>query len=103
MFWNKKRCTEMTVGKIIDSKSSISVYPGFIIVSYTVDGIEYTRIEIIKLKSEVIKFGFLPIGQKTCPKLENRAIGSEVRVMYNPKKPKESYLLDNQGIINSAD
>lgn len=75
-------------------------FPTIITVPYTVDGNSYDISKSIKLKSQTIKLGFIPIGQKRVPVLGNTAVGSSIRVMYNPENPSEAYLTDNIGPDN---
>jgi len=65
-------------------------------VKYVVDGNTYHITENITVKSEAIKIGFLPIGQKKIEYIQE-GLGEQVVVMYNSAEPKEAYLRDNIG------
>lgn len=96
---NKKNCIESTKGKIISSKNRGLDFPTEIIAEYEVDNKKYQITETAKLKSEVIKLWFIPIGQKKVPKV-NITIGSDVKICYNPDNPQEAYIDGNDGIEN---
>ena len=74
--------------------------PTVITVEYEVKNQTYQSKESIKLKSTVIRIGFLPIGQRKTPRMPNTFIGDEAVVLYNPENPQEAYLRDNAGIMN---
>lgn len=95
-----RNCTKETVGIITDLLIRGQDYPTRISVTYTVEGHSYTINDTVKLKSEKIKLGFLTIGQKRVPTLNDERIGSQVRVQYNPRNPAEAYLPDNTGKAN---
>ena len=96
----KKRCTLLADGKIIAKKNRGLDFPTSITVEYMVNGITYQITESVKLKSKIIKLCILPIGQERFPRLPSIAVGSHVKVCYNPNNPKEAYLKDNVGIMN---
>ena len=93
-------CTATTSGTVVNIKVKGQDSPTMISVSYMVNGSTYELTESIKLKSEKIKLGFLTIGLRRVPKMGNTAIGSIVRVNYNPDSPAEAYLTDNIGKAN---
>lgn len=97
---NTTICSLETVGKITNLKIKGQDFPTVITVSYTVDSEVYSITESVKLKSEKIKIGFLPIGQKRVPILGSTRVGSTVRVKYNPQNPQEAFLPDNVGKAN---
>ena len=95
-----QRCTQLTNGIVIDLKNKGLDFPTIVTVEYEVLGVFYQISESIKYRSEFIKIGFLPIGQKKIPKLGSTVVGSSVRVSYNPDNPDVAYLPDNIGKIN---
>lgn len=97
---NRELCSSIIVGKIVNLKIKGQDFPTIIEVQYEVNNNIYTISESIKLKSEKIKIGFLPIGQKKVPILGDTRVGSVVRVAYNDNNPQEAYLIDNVGKIN---
>ena len=75
-------------------------FPTMISVEYQVAGMNYTVTESIKLKSQAIKIGFLPIGQKRIPVMGDTAVGCAVMVSYNPDNPAEAFITRNIGKAN---
>lgn len=75
-------------------------FPTVITVEYIVNGTLYELKESIKLQNQVIKFLFLPIGQKRVPSLKDTHVGSEVAVLYDPTDPHNAFLPDNKGKYN---
>ena len=55
--------------------------------------------ETIKLVSKIIKFGFIPIGQKKIPKVDCKE-GNLVTIIYNEDNPEKGHIEGNDGIIN---
>lgn len=90
-----------TIGTIVEVKDRGINHPNVITVRYEAGGIEYQITETVKLKSEPIKIGFLPIGQRKIPVMGNTAVGTEVVVVYDPDCPEKGKLRDNIGKINS--
>lgn len=97
----KSNCTESTRGKVIKVKSKGLNCPTMISVEYQVGDVSYVITESIKLKSEMIKIGFFPIGQKKVPVMGETAEGSSAMVNYNPSNPSEAFITNNIGIMNS--
>ncbi len=56
--------------------------------------------ESIKLKSEIIKWGFIPIGQNCFPVMGDTTVGSKASISYNPIKPEEAFITKNIGRVN---
>jgi hypothetical protein len=70
----------------------------FLVVEYRVGEKVYKCTEQLTYTvEEKYKIGKLPVGYHAKSAIENLEIGSQVRVMYNPEKPKKSYLIDNNG------
>lgn len=97
---NKANCTQTVEGRIKDLKVKGQNFPTMISVEYQVAGNTYIVTESLKLKSEKIKLGFLPIGQKRVPVMGNTAVGSSATVNYNPSNPAESFITHNIGKAN---
>ena len=68
-------------------------------VRYEVDGRTYECRETVKLESEVIKIGPIPIGQRKRSKIAMR-VGSPMSVAYLPSDPSRAILADNTGLMN---
>lgn len=96
----KANCTQTVVGCVRERKSKGLDYPTMITVEYQVGGNIYRVTESIKLKSKVIKLGFLPIGQRKSPVMGNTAVGSSAMVSYNPSNPEEAFITHNIGWAN---
>lgn len=75
-------------------------FPTMISVEYQVVGNTYVVTESLKLKSEKIKLGFFPIGQKRVPVMGKTAVGSSATVNYNPSNPAEAFITHNIGKAN---
>ena len=90
----------MTLGRITAIKSKGLDFPTEITVEYVVDGISYFVTETLKLKSEVVKIGFIPIGRRKFPAMGDASVGSYASVNYNPLNPAKSYLTYNIGRAN---
>lgn len=95
-----EKCTCVTVGRIVQIENRGHDCPIIVTVKYEIDGTCYRISESKKYKIEIIKFGFLPVGQRSVPKLGNVVVGDPVRVSYNPADPEMAYLTDNTGKIN---
>ena len=92
----KKNCTNETNGSIINKKWRNEVC--FITAQYEVDGIQYTIKEQLTYHIEKkYKIWKIPIGFHSVSALDKTEIGSSVRVQYNPNKPKQAYMPDNNG------
>ncbi len=89
-------CTAETVGTIIKSLVSQDETPR-LTVSFAVNGNEYVFSENITTKSETIKIGFLPVGQKKVWLVKSWRVGETVPVVYNPANPKEAHIKGNDG------
>lgn len=97
---NKVNCTQTVDGRVKELKVKGQDFPTMISVEYQVDGSSYVVTESLKFKSESIKLGFLPIGQKRVPVMGNTTIGSPSTVSYNPSNPAESFITNNIGKAN---
>jgi len=86
-------------GIVLSIKSKGIDNPTVMTVEYKVKKETYKLKETIKLKSEPIKFLFIPIGQKKVPVMEV-VKGQEVIVVYDVKNPKKAYIKGNEGKIN---
>lgn len=88
-----------TIGTVIDLKIKGLDFPTVVEVEYEVDGEKYTIKESLKLKSEAIKLGFLPIGQRKIPKVKCEK-GGTVIVVYDEEKPQKGHIKGNDGLVN---
>lgn len=97
---NKANCTQTVEGRVKELKVKGQDFPTLISVEYQVAGNSFVVTESLKLKSEKIKLGFLPIGQKRVPVMGNTAVGSSAAVSYNPNNPAEAFITHNIGKAN---
>lgn len=88
------------IGAIVSLRVRGQDFPTEITVQYTVDGIDYSITETIKLKSEKIKLGFIPIGQRRVPRMPETHVGGRALVYYDPANPEKAFLAENQGLSN---
>lgn len=86
-------------GTIIELKSKGLSFPSIARVEYEIDGKKYQIEETIKLVSKIIKFGFIPIGQKKIPKVDCKE-ENLVTIIYNEDNPEKGHIEGNDGIIN---
>lgn len=89
-----------TEGRIDKIYSRGLEYPTVMVVTYFVDGIEYHIKETVKVKSEMIKMGSIPIGQRKAYRMGNLSVGSYVTVQYDLQKPKNAIIPENDGIMD---
>lgn len=97
---NKANCTQTVEGRVKELKVKGQDFPTMISVEYQVADNTYVVTESLKLKSEKIKLGFFPIGQKRVPVMGNTVVGSSATVNYNPSNPAESFITHNIGKAN---
>lgn len=95
----EREYTGETVGTVVRYRRGGIEGPASVYVRYEVDGQAYECRETVKLKSEFIKIGSVPIGQRKTAKIATRA-GSQVRVAYLPSDPSKAILADNTGLMN---
>ncbi len=93
---NKKIYTAQTKGTIIKSLLASTETPR-LTVSYTVDGRDYTLTENVTSKSETIKIGFIPIGQRKIWQVKKVNVGEELEIVYDPSNPNKSHIKGNDG------
>ena len=86
-------------GIVLDIKIKGIDSPTVVTVEYEVDGEKYVIEESLKLKSEKIKLGFLPIGQRKVPKVKCEK-GKNVIIEYEEKSPNKGHIKGNDGIVN---
>lgn len=92
--------TGATTGTIVRVRPGSTDRPTVVYVRYEVDGTEYERHETVKLTSEAIKLGPIPIGQTKRGKIPS-SVGDVVRVSYLPTDPSKAILTDNKGLMNA--
>lgn len=97
---NKANCTQVAEGRVKELKVKELDFPTVISVEYSVAEKSYVVTESLKLRSETIKLGFLPIGQKKVPAMGSISVGSAAAVSYNPDNPAEAYITHNTGKVN---
>lgn len=95
----EREYTGEAVGTVVRFRMGGIDCPSSVCVRYEVDGRTYECRETVKLKSELIKIGPVPIGQRKRGKIASR-VGSKVRVAYLPSDPSKAILADNAGLMN---
>ncbi|MDM8271298.1 DUF3592 domain-containing protein [Thermophilibacter provencensis] len=88
-----------TTGTVVRVRPGSTDRPTVVYVRYVVDGTAYECHETVKLTSEPIKLGPVPVGQRKRGKIPS-SVGSEVRVAYLPADPSKAILADNGGLMN---
>lgn len=91
--------TGRTQGNVHRLKRGGLDHPDVIEVWYIVDGTQYQLRETVKLKSEWIKVGGIPIGQRKVYRMGNVDVGDSVAVQYDKGNPAQGLLPDNEGVI----
>ena len=89
MWIHKKRCTAETDGTVMNIQGKGSEGLTVITVEYEVKNQKYQIKESIKLKSTVIRIGFLPIGQRKTPRMPNK-------IQHKNEKSTENLQFNNQ-------
>lgn len=95
----EREYTGEAVGTVVRFRMGGIDRPSSVCVRYEVDGRTYECRETVKLKSELIKIGPVPIGQRKRGKIATR-VGSKVRVAYLPSDPSKAILAGNAGLMN---
>ena len=95
----KKLYTEETTGRVVELIDRGVDFPSLLCVAYEVNGIHYEIKESLKLKSEAIKLGLIPIGQIKVPMIDSVEKGAPVTVRYSKENPKNAIILENEGVI----
>ena len=100
MWIHKKRCTAETDGTVMNIQGNGSQGLTVITVEYEVKNQKYQIKESIKLKSTVIRIGFLPIGQRKTPRMPNTFIGGKAVDKKNTEKTQKEYIINKVDNIN---
>ena len=95
----EREYTGEAVGTVVRIRRGGIDRPTSVCVRYEVDGRTYECRETVKLESELIKIGPIPIGQRKRGKIASH-VGSQVRVAYLPSDPSKAILVDNTGLMN---
>lgn len=93
--------TESTQGTVLKIVNKGLDSPWVIYVSYSVNGISYEIKETAKLKSQTIKMGPMPIGQKKTFVLGPIKERDSVTIYYDCKDPKKAFIYGNDGVMTS--
>ena len=94
------RCSARTEGAVERFRSRGRNTVTLITVTYTVDGKTYRVTESLKYRSEAIRIGRIPVGQRRLPVLGPLAVGDTVPVRYCPEEPALSLIEGNEGFHN---
>lgn len=101
----RKRKRENYKGRVMGTVRKIEDrgmdFPWVIYVVYNVNGMEYQIHESAKLKTEAIRIGKIPIGQRKTFVMGPVKSGDEVVVCYDEKNPANAIIQGNEGVITS--
>ncbi|MCI5967320.1 MAG: hypothetical protein MRZ42_02915 [Tenericutes bacterium] len=86
-------------GTVIDLILKGNKCPTIVVAEYEIEGKKYTIKETLKLKSETIKLGIFPIGQKKTPKVRCKK-GEQIIIEYDEKHPEKGHIKGNDGFLN---
>lgn len=70
-------------------------------VRYEVGGRAYELEEALALRSEAVRLGPVPVGQRKVPKLGDVRPGRKVEVAYLPDDPSQALVVGNDGLMNA--
>lgn len=76
----------------VDSSSVITV-------AYEAGGVAYSVTESVRMKSETIRLGPIPIGQRQVPVMGAVEEGTKVTVIYDPKDPRKAVIGENRRTV----
>ena len=96
----KKIYSGVTKGRVDEIKIKGLDYPNIMYVTYFVDGAEYHIKETVKMKSEAIKIGGIPVGQRNSYQMGNISVGDSVTIQYDPSNPAKALIAENDGTVN---
>lgn len=88
-------------GRVLDIVDKGLDHPWVIHVIYDVNGVGYSIRETAKLKSETIKAGPIPIGQRKTFVMGPVSIGDRVTVKYDVNDPQKAIIAGNDGVMTS--
>lgn len=95
----KKYYRGLTRGTVEDIKLKGLNHPWVITVSYNVNGQDYMVKETVKLKTETLRAGRIPIGQKKTFVMGDVKAGDEIMVRYDEKRPEKAIVEGNDGAV----
>ena len=95
----KKYYRGLTRGTVEDIKLKGLDHPWVITVSYNVNGQDYMVKETVKLKTETLRAGRIPIGQKKTFVMGDVKAGDEIMVRYDEKRPEKAIVEGNDGAV----
>lgn len=70
-----------------------------ITVAYEAGGVAYSVTESVRMKSETIRLGPIPIGQRQVPVMGAVEEGTKVTVIYDPKDPRKAVIGENRRTV----
>lgn len=86
-------------GTVVEIRNKGLDHPWVVYVVYKVHGQEYQIRETAKLKSETVRIGRLPVGQRKTFVLGPLREGDSVEVRYDMEHPEKGILYGNDGCI----
>ena len=91
--------TGRTQGKVIKIVHRGLDSPWVIHVGYSVNGVDYEIKETAKMKSQAIRVGRIPVGQKKTFVLGSIREGDFVTVCYDEAAPQKAIIYGNDGVM----
>lgn len=95
------RCTASVLGTVTNLSRKGIDRPTVITVEYQANGQLWHVSESLKLRSEAIRIGKIPIGQRKTPVLGRVEIGDTLPVRYCPEAPSIALIEGNEGHWNT--
>lgn len=91
----------MTRGTVTRIRWGGIEHPTVIYAVYHVNGREYQIRETAKLKSEAIKVGRIPVGQKKSFVMGPVAEGDQIWIRYDEFRPERAIICGNEGVLTN--
>ncbi len=95
------RCTASVLGTVTSLSRKGIDRPTIVTVEYQANGQLWHVSESLKLRSEAIRIGKIPIGQRKTPVLGRVEIGDTLPVRYCPEAPSIALIEGNEGHWNT--
>lgn len=96
----RERCTASAEGVAERLRSKGFDRPAVLTAVYTVNGRVYRISETLKYRSEAIRVGKIPVGQRRIPRMGPVEEGCAVTVRYDPAHPEVALIEGNDGFRN---
>lgn len=97
----RERCRGIAEGTVVRLYRRGADSPWVIVARYTVGGADYEIRETAKLRSEAIRAGGIPVGQRKRFVLGPLQEGGRVTVRYDEQQPEVALIEGNEGTWNA--